>query len=60
MFTISHAIWCLHMHRRLQMPLTESDPLSFFLKKLSPSTKCRKLDSSVARSTLTAFSVWMI
>ncbi|KAG1322633.1 hypothetical protein G6F62_010134 [Rhizopus arrhizus] len=34
MFTRSHAICCLHMHRRLQMPLTVPDPLSFLINKL--------------------------
>ncbi|KAG0783481.1 hypothetical protein G6F22_008669 [Rhizopus arrhizus] len=34
LFTRSHSIRCLHMHRRLQMPFTEPDPLSFLLNKL--------------------------
>ncbi|KAG1053262.1 hypothetical protein G6F43_004648 [Rhizopus delemar] len=34
MLTRSHAIRCLHMHQRLQMPSTEPDPLSFLLNKL--------------------------
>lgn len=59
MFTRSHAIWCLHMHRRLQMPLTEPDPLSFLLNKLP--TKREKRSSSVIRHgpslALTAWTV---
>ncbi|KAG1579052.1 hypothetical protein G6F48_011453 [Rhizopus delemar] len=32
--TKSHSIHCLNMHRRLQLPETIVDPLSFFLNKL--------------------------
>ncbi|KAG1593245.1 hypothetical protein G6F47_009175 [Rhizopus delemar] len=39
MFTRSHAIQCLHMHQRLQMPSTEPDPLSFLLSKLPTKRK---------------------
>ncbi|KAG1046647.1 hypothetical protein G6F43_010877 [Rhizopus delemar] len=39
MFTLSHAIRCLHMHQRLQMPSTEPDPLSFLLNKLPTKRK---------------------
>ncbi|KAG1046605.1 hypothetical protein G6F43_010916 [Rhizopus delemar] len=35
----SHAIRCLHMHQRLQMPSTEPDPLSFLLNKLPTKRK---------------------
>ncbi|EIE90659.1 hypothetical protein RO3G_15370 [Rhizopus delemar RA 99-880] len=35
----SHAIRCLHMHQRLQMPSTEPDPLSFLLDKLPTKRK---------------------
>ncbi|KAG0737691.1 hypothetical protein G6F62_009736 [Rhizopus arrhizus] len=34
MLTKPHAITCLHMHRRLQMPHTIADPLYFLLNKL--------------------------
>ncbi|KAG1180848.1 hypothetical protein G6F36_010293 [Rhizopus arrhizus] len=39
MLTRSHAIRCLHMHQRLQMPSTEPDPLSFLLNKLPTKRK---------------------
>ncbi|KAI8646105.1 hypothetical protein BD408DRAFT_474100 [Parasitella parasitica] len=39
-FTRKHAIECLHMHSRLQMPLSVDDPLSYLLNHL-PSKKPR-------------------
>ncbi|KAG1292455.1 hypothetical protein G6F62_004870 [Rhizopus arrhizus] len=57
-FTRSHAIWCLHMHRRLQMPLSEPDPLSFLLNKLP--TKRPKPPSTLGRPFSTAYSAWTI
>ncbi|KAI8644749.1 hypothetical protein BD408DRAFT_412836 [Parasitella parasitica] len=33
-FTRKHAIECLHMHSRLQMPLSIEDPLSYLRKHL--------------------------
>ncbi|ORE00727.1 hypothetical protein BCV72DRAFT_173995, partial [Rhizopus microsporus var. microsporus] len=39
-FTKAHAIYCLQIHRRLIMPQTISDPLSFLLNML-PTKKLR-------------------
>ncbi|EIE90586.1 hypothetical protein G6F46_001525 [Rhizopus delemar] len=33
-FTRSHSIECLHMHGRLQLPLSVEDNMSFILNKL--------------------------
>ncbi|KAG1257368.1 hypothetical protein G6F68_009337 [Rhizopus microsporus] len=55
MLTRSHATECLHMHRRLQMPRTEADPLSFLLNQLP--NKRKKLMSPNANSTNSAWTV---
>ncbi|KAI7904378.1 uncharacterized protein BX663DRAFT_432302, partial [Cokeromyces recurvatus] len=34
MFSPTHSIECLHMQRRLQIPRTVTDPLSFLLNQL--------------------------
>ncbi|KAG1319162.1 hypothetical protein G6F62_011979 [Rhizopus arrhizus] len=39
LLTRSHAITCLNMHRRLQLPSTVTDPLSFLLNILPTSRK---------------------
>jgi hypothetical protein len=55
MLTRSHATKCLHMHRRLQMPRTKADPLSFLLNQLP--NKRKKLMSPNANSTNSAWTV---
>ncbi|KAG0987177.1 hypothetical protein G6F29_002696 [Rhizopus arrhizus] len=55
MLTRSHATECLHMHRRLQMPRTEADPLSFLLNQLP--NKRKKLKSPNANYTNSAWTV---
>ncbi|ORE18707.1 hypothetical protein BCV71DRAFT_255302 [Rhizopus microsporus] len=34
LFTKQHAIYCLNIHHRLQIPETTTDPLSFLLNRL--------------------------
>ncbi|KAG0803727.1 hypothetical protein G6F29_008722 [Rhizopus arrhizus] len=58
MFTKSHAIWCLHMHRRLQMPLTVPDPLSFLINKLPNKRKLKPSSSSAPKASI--FSAWTV
>ncbi|KAG1145170.1 hypothetical protein G6F38_005830 [Rhizopus arrhizus] len=58
LFTRSHSIRCLHMHRRLQMPLTEPDPLSFLLNKLP--TKKQQYGIASRRPDPHRFSAWKI
>ncbi|KAG0785673.1 hypothetical protein G6F21_009103 [Rhizopus arrhizus] len=55
MLTRSHATECLHMHRRLQMPRTEVDPLSFLLNQLP--NKRKELMSPNANSKNPAWTV---
>jgi hypothetical protein len=50
----SHAITCLHMHHRLLMPSTVSDPLSYLLNLLPTS---RKKPTIQRRSK---YSAWFI
>ncbi|KAG1055422.1 hypothetical protein G6F43_002625 [Rhizopus delemar] len=61
MLTRSHAIWCLHMHQRLQIPSTEPDPLSFLLNKLPTKRKNSALAApKPSSSTLSAWTVrWL-
>ncbi|KAI8967051.1 hypothetical protein BDF20DRAFT_891932, partial [Mycotypha africana] len=53
MFTRKHSIICLHMHRRLQMPCTVNDPISFLLSML-PTIKTRN------KQNIQRFSSWKI
>ncbi|KAG1476063.1 hypothetical protein G6F45_014077 [Rhizopus arrhizus] len=46
-FTKAHAIHCLQMHRRLMMPETISDPLSFLLNIL-PARKPRSFNTTLS------------
>ncbi|KAG1493830.1 hypothetical protein G6F46_008534 [Rhizopus delemar] len=55
--TRSHAIWCLHMHRRLQMPANEPDPLSFLLNKLPTQRKKRGTSANINPSPFAAWTV---
>ena len=58
LLTRTHAIECLHMHRRLQMPQSIPDPLSFLLNKLPTS---RKKPTDKNRSKHIAWSIrWPI
>ncbi|KAG0845251.1 hypothetical protein G6F57_006778 [Rhizopus arrhizus] len=58
LFTRPHSIRCLHMHRRLQKPFTEPDPLSFLLNKLP--TKKQQYGIASRRSDPHRFSAWKI
>ncbi|KAG1089154.1 hypothetical protein G6F40_013358 [Rhizopus arrhizus] len=58
LFTRSHSIRCLHMHRRLQMPFTEPDPLSFLLNKLP--AKKQQYGIASRRPDPHRFSAWKI
>ncbi|KAG0769884.1 hypothetical protein G6F26_009180 [Rhizopus arrhizus] len=58
LLTRTHATECLHMHRRLQMPQSIPDPLSFLLNKLPTS---RKKPTDKNRSKHIAWSIrWPI
>ncbi|KAG1300341.1 hypothetical protein G6F66_000019 [Rhizopus arrhizus] len=46
-FTKAHTIHCLQMHRRLMMPETISDPLSFLLNML-PTKKPRSPNTTLS------------
>ncbi|KAG1124899.1 hypothetical protein G6F42_009198 [Rhizopus arrhizus] len=46
-FTKAHTIHCLQMHRRLMMPETISDPLSFLLNML-PTKKHRSPNTTLS------------
>ncbi|KAG1046743.1 hypothetical protein G6F43_010785 [Rhizopus delemar] len=54
MLTKSHAIICLHLHRRLQMSHTIADPLSFLLNKLPHRKK-----APIAQNRL-HYSTWSV
>lgn len=51
LLTQKHAIRCLHMHRRLQMPHSIADPLSFLLNQL-PMVKRRPPSTQRDRYTV--------